>query len=110
MNPPIFCLQVSSNGILSFDEQFSEYASQLFPLYFESRSVPIIAPFWTDINIEDGGSIYYRQTTEADLIRRAQNLTRRGFPQTAQDFTPTHLFIATWDRVAPFSGSPDDKV
>ena len=99
---------MSSNGILSFDYQFPDFNSQIFPL--SDSITPIIAPFWTDINIINGGSIYYRQTSEAGLLQKAENLTRSGFPQTAQDFSPVHLFIATWDRVAPFGGFSDEEV
>ena len=55
--------------------------------------MPLIAPFWHDVNTVNGGEIYYRQETDSELLA--------SFDLLAQDFRPKLLFIATWDRVAP---------
>ena len=65
----------------------------------------LIAPFWADIYLRKlRGKLYYRFSTDPSLLSQV------GFNVSAgleTDFTPTSLFIATWYRVAGFSGTPD---
>ena len=92
-------MQVSSNGILSFQEEFSNCCP---PRDFPRFSVPLIAPFWHDINIIAGGNIYYRQTVDTELIDISRELLLT-FNITPPNFAPTNLLVVTWERVAPFS-------
>ena len=101
-------LQVNTNGVLSFGEQFTTSSvASAGGFSFESiLSPPIIAPFWDDVNILDGGLIYYRQVLDsptADLVRRE---VISQFPEV-DGFFPFMVFVATWDRVAQFNGSND---
>ena len=91
--------QVNSNGILSFRSEYLQYSPQLFPF----TGLPVIAPFWDDIDITRFGSISYRQTNDTTLLQRARDQLQELFPSSG-NFTPTTLFIATWDRVAQFGG------
>ena len=77
-----------------------EYTPRSFPL---NDFIPLIAPFWDDINIERFGNIFYRQTSNITLLQRARDQLQELFPSSG-NFTPTTLFIATWDRVAEFEG------
>ena len=98
-------VQVNTNGDLSFGEPYTATGRQTFPTF----SPPLIAPFFNDVDITNGGTIYYRQTSDPmDII--AVIATLQTLP-IVLPFTPTLLFIATWDRVAPFSsvGSPSDR-
>ena len=84
------------------------------------RSLPIkkykfIAPYWVDADIRDdyqigldGGEVWYRQSTNPNLLARATNEIKEIFSQP-ENFKITNLFIATWDAVAYFSMN-DDKV
>ena len=90
-------LQVNRNGVLSFQTQFFELRPQSFPL---NDFIPLIAPFWYDVDI---GNIFYRQTSNASLLQRARDELQELFPSSG-NFTPTTLFIATWDRVAESGG------
>ena len=91
--------QVNTNGILSFRSQYLQYFPEMFP----STGLPLIAPFWNDVNIRRFGNISYRITSNATLLQRARDQLQELFPSSG-NFTPTTLFIATWDRVAPFGG------
>ena len=91
--------QVNTNGILSFQSPYLAFLPQLFP----STGLPLIAPFWDDIDITRFGSIFYRQTSNITLLQRARDQLQELFPSSG-NFTPTTLFIATWDRVAQFGG------
>jgi len=53
------------------------------------------------VDIRRFGSIFYRQTSNATLLQRARDQLQELFPSSG-NFTPTTLFIATWDRVAQF--------
>ena len=80
-----FQLQVNRDGSVTF-------ADQLFPL---------IAPFWNILDIYRFGNIFYRETSNTTLLQRARDYLHNLF-QSSGNFTPTILFIATWDRLAWF--------
>ena len=65
----------------------------------------IIAPYWADVDTTRIGNITYRMTTHADLLRRANNHIRRGFP--TKTFSSNYLFIATWDHVGFFDAQTE---
>lgn len=90
-------LQVSTNGILSFGSSFTRF--QPTPLPFTSP--PLIAPFWADVDLRKGGSVFYRQTTQSDILQQIAIATLQisGF-----QFVPTLAFIATWTAVPAFDG------
>ena len=47
--------QVGHNGIISFNSGIRGYVASPFP----TSSTPAIAPYWGDVNINEGGSIKY---------------------------------------------------
>ena len=93
--------QVNTNGIISFRSAFASFIPRMFPIL----GSPLIAPFWDDVNIISFGNIYYRQTSDTTLLRRARDQLQELFPSSG-NYTPSTLFIATWDRVAQFGGGP----
>ena len=95
----LYIIQVNTNGILSFRSQFTSFFPQRFPFF----GSPLIAPFWDDVNINRFGNIFYRQTSDVTLLQRARDQIQELF-SSFDNFTPTVLFIATWDRVAEFGG------
>ena len=94
--------QVNTNGILSFQSPYLAFLPQLFL----STGLPMIAPFWDDIDITRFGNIFYRQTNDTTLLQRARDQLQELFPSSG-NFTPTTLFIATWDRVAEWRGGSE---
>ena len=91
----LYCLhlQVNTNGVLTFDQPFFVNRPRPFP----DNSLSKISPFWENFDTSRTGRIYYRNTTDITLLRRAQFSLRDIFP-SARDFFPSYLFIATWDR------------
>ena len=85
-------LQVNTNGVLTFDQPFHETMPRPFP----DNSLQKISPYWENFDTSRSGRIYYRNTTDITLLRRAQFSLRDIFP-SARDFFPSYLFIATWD-------------
>ena len=95
---------MNTNGVVSFGQPYTSASSGGSDFVSVSPTPPIIAPFWDDINIRDGGMIYYRQefsSSIADIV--AQDLSAR-YPEVGS-FYPSLVFVATWDRVAAFSSS-----
>ena len=74
----------------------------MFPLL---DRIPLIVPFWNFVDIRRFGNIFYRETSNVTLLQRARDQLQELFPSSG-NFTPTTLFIATWDRVAQFGGGP----
>ena len=85
---------MNTNGAISFTAAISQYTPDPFPT---NTSREIIAPFWADVDTTGTGSISYRETTNADLLQRANSDIRKAFPTIL--FSSHYLFIATWDHV-----------
>lgn len=68
---------LGTNGLITFNSGVTTYT----PAALTSLNQPVIAPFWTDIDINKGGAIYW-------------------------DFdTANNRIIITWANVAPYSGT-----
>ena len=57
-----------TNGIISLNQPNTDWAEGTWP---DDESV--IAPYWSDIDLEEGGDIWYRQTEDkdGDVIKEA---------------------------------------
>lgn len=86
--------QVNENGMLSFLTEIPSYFNIEFPLDY-----PIIAVYYSDVDCRGSGQILYRSTSDPILLRRAQTDIKSGF---LKNFTPTELFITTWDQVGHY--------
>ena len=89
--------QVNNNGMVSFTSGVGAFFATPFPL---NGTQELIAVYWTDVDTStpNSGTVWYRETTDATLIRRFRNEIRRAF-STQRTFSPLSLFIATWDHV-----------
>ena len=89
--------------MLSLGQRFTRFSS--FGSNFDSvPSPPIIAPFWDDVDIRRGGTIFYRQDFTSSVADQVQQEIYAQFPDI-EFFYPSLVFVATWDRVAAFSSS-----
>ena len=88
-------IQVNANGVLSFGNTFSSASPEDFPFV---SALPLIAPFWADFSTQTSqrGDILYRICNNASELAQAGTFISDQF---AISFTPTSLFIATWDQV-----------
>ncbi|XP_060075248.1 sushi domain-containing protein 2-like [Ylistrum balloti] len=89
-------LYVNTNGVISFLGVVSQYTPDPFPL---DNSRRLIAPFWADVDIRNGGTVWYRETTNTSILRRATEEVRLFYPSQSR-FVAAWVFIATWDDVA----------
>ena len=92
---------MNTNGVLSFGQPFTRTSSDGSNFDSVFSSSPIIAPFWDDINIVDGGVIYYRQVFDRLILDQVQLEVLSRYPEVGF-FFPSVVFVATWDRVAQF--------
>lgn len=91
-------LYVGTNGLISTQDfpRETQYVDDGFPTDF-----PAIAPFLSDLDTSNGkGKIFYRQDTTYEILGRAAQEVRRGFPQAA--FYPTTVFLVTWENVGAY--------
>ena len=95
---------MNTNGALSFTNPISQFTPEAFPT---NATEEIIAPFWADVDTTGTGDISYRETTNTDLLQRANDDIRKAFSSIT--FSSKYLFIATWDHVG-FYDSQVNKV
>ncbi|XP_055082658.1 alpha-tectorin [Periophthalmus magnuspinnatus] len=105
-NIPYRTAYVNNNGVISFNVQVSQFTPEAFPLS-DSRS--FIAPLWADVHNGIRGDVYYRETTEADVLERATQDVRKYF-KNMPTFTATWVFITTWHQVTFYGGSQTTPV
>ena len=67
---PYLLLKVCTNGIVSLNGSYTSFTPSSFPL---QTGVGIIATFWADADLSLGGSLWARETTNADLLRNVSN-------------------------------------
>ena len=81
--------------MISFRDTFEESRPRKFPY----GSVPLIAPYWDD----NPGDVLYRISNNQALLDKVSSHIADAF----SEFSPTMLFIATWNRV-PQSSSENN--
>lgn len=64
----------------------------------------MIAPFWADADTQGAGVVYYRETSDSSLLEKAEREISLSY---GDNFSPTSLFIVTWDGVGYSSGHTD---
>lgn len=93
---------MNNNGVISFNYGISQYYASAFPI----NAVPLITPYWGDVDTRGTGSVYYRQTSNSAQLQTAQNDVRAIYSEF-QHFVPTRLFIATWHYVGYYNRRTD---
>ena len=86
-------VQLYDNGYLGVGSTTGGKTPSPFP--FSSDS-PMIAAYWADVDTTNLGTVYYRETRDSVYLEAARDEIRAVYGGT---FTPTTLFIATWDKV-----------
>ena len=71
----------------------------------------MIAPFWADVDTRGTGEVYFRETTDPNLLQDANNIIQNAGMQSRglARYIPRWMLIATWHKVGYFS-SHTDKV
>ena len=85
---------MSTNGLLSFREAFSQFHVTAFPR-ISNDNVPIIAPLWADYNFREIGSVYYRVTEDVATLARAKELITKH-QNGSDEFSPSLCVVVSW--------------
>jgi len=97
-------LFVNTNGLVSFDTGVTTYVPIAFPL----PNIISVAPFWSDVDIRNGGDILYREITDYSALNLLSYDIQKSFPDFT-NFRVTWAFVTTWYKVAAF-GSYDSTI
>nr|XP_009911479.1 PREDICTED: alpha-tectorin-like [Haliaeetus albicilla] len=103
---PYRSVYVNNNGVISFNALVSQFTPEAFPLT-DGRA--FVAPFWADVHNGIRGEIYYRESTEPELLRRASKDIRKHF-RDMSSFSAIWIFIVTWEEVTFYGGSSTTPV
>lgn len=104
-------LQITSNGLISFGQQFPNFGATLFPNENDITvfTAYLAAPYWSDIDYRTLGDVWYetyatgQSSTSNTLLERVSNLVRSE--QNVPTFQGTWMLVATWNSTVPFAGS-----
>ena len=99
----MYILQVNDNGVISFNSRFSYSTPRPLPL---NGSDQIIAPYWADVDTRTVGEIFYRQSTDPNLLARTSREIQSALSLT-HDIELKSLLIATWDMVGYYLWNAD---
>jgi hypothetical protein len=102
---------VMTNGLLAFDDRLTVPQRMLtvtprrFPIL--DPRFAVIAPYWADVDTSvNDGRVYYRQTTNSDLLSKATSDIRKIFTDRGfYSFTAEWLMIVTWYNVTFYGGN-----
>ncbi|XP_060775760.1 sushi, nidogen and EGF-like domain-containing protein 1 isoform X2 [Neoarius graeffei] len=94
-------LYVNNNGLVSFLREVSQFTPVAFPIAGDRR---VVAPFWADVDNRQAGIVFYRETKDPAILKRATEDIHYYFPEFPT-FTATWALIATWHNVTFFGGS-----
>ena len=101
----VYCPQVSSNGLFSFNRSVNFFSPVRFPNSSSYRY--LVAPFWADHDPRPTGQISYEiHNRNTELLSSVNRFIRQ---QTATNFDGRWLLVAEWNNVAEY-GSTADKV
>ncbi|CAD5126546.1 unnamed protein product [Dimorphilus gyrociliatus] len=89
---------VNTNGAISFTVEVSQYTPDAFPL---ADGRQLIAPFWADVDTRKGGTVFYRETTDVNILNLVNSDIRQAFIKF-QSYKAIWAFVATWHKVAYF--------
>jgi hypothetical protein len=108
----LFVIQVSVNGFVTFGQPLMNPQPKLIPT---ATNIPMLAPFWADIDMTTGpGKVYYQEhnrVTDDDSVDPLVGTDQLVFAmaerhvQTAMGdtgFYPTSVIIITWQAVSPY--------
>ncbi|XP_051928957.1 sushi, nidogen and EGF-like domain-containing protein 1 isoform X1 [Hippocampus zosterae] len=99
-------LYVNNNGLVSFLREVSQFTPVAFPIAGDRR---VVAPFWADVDNRRAGHVFYRQSHEPDILRRAATDIRMHFSDFP-DFNATWVLVSTWHKVTFYGGSSTTPV
>ena len=99
---------MGSNGVISFGQPWLFWFSESFPTNnFFTRNAYVIAPFWSDHDIRNEGSVSYQvhqlgrdsNSPSAQLLQYVSTFVNY---QTGANFSGQWMLLAQWTQVHPY--------
>ena len=97
-------MQVGINGIISFGDIYSSDQNKEFTRFLTGNY--LVAPFWDDINTENGGTISYETFESGYYLEQVSAYIQR---QRQNAFHGTWMMNVYYKEVAPYSESGGDS-
>ena len=89
---------------MAFQSPFVSYLPQKFTSLFTSN--PLIAPLWMPYDMRDYGSVFYRSTTDADILNIVADMIADLNPNFSH-YRPDLAVVVTWEKVEQYYLQPD---
>ena len=100
-----FCIlfKLSTNGFISFGGDFNTDSFDVRNLSSNTIPYPMIAPLWADFDFREEGNIFYRATSDTEILRDiADRISFYNSKYT--DYVPKEAIIITWFQSRLFNG------
>ncbi|KRY78222.1 EGF-like domain-containing protein [Trichinella pseudospiralis] len=92
---------ISKDGAIGFSPNFAESKPIAFP-----AGEKVLAIFWTPSSLGDIGKVYFRETTDPQILSLAASEVQLQYNYDSS-FAPSSVFIVTWENLAPPMASND---
>nr|XP_054605635.1 sushi, nidogen and EGF-like domain-containing protein 1 [Nothobranchius furzeri] len=99
-------LYVNNNGLVSFLREVSQFTPVAFPIAGDRR---VVAPFWADVDNRRAGRVFFRESRDPSILKRASGDVRTYFSEFPT-FNATWVLISTWHEVTFFGGNGQTPV
>ena len=97
-------MYINTDGGITFKGPYTDFDAEIdFPI--EDNEKPMIAVYWADAKTHLGGDIYYRQTTDQDILDLATQQIHSKSGCAYSQFTAAWAYIVTWDQIAFFGAT-----
>ena len=92
-------MQISSNGLISFGSSFTEFSPRLFPI-----NEQVIAPYWYDIDLREGGYIMYDSFNALNGSQVLKNVSDfiNSVESPSTTFEASSVVVVYWRDTCPF--------
>ena len=91
-----------TDGVISFNQTVS-FTINPFPL--NNHDIQLIAPFFADADTTRLGNVWFRETNDTIVLKKAEVDIDRAFPDQTS-FQPQVAFITTWDGIGYHDTQP----
>ena len=95
---------MSNNGLFSFGGPFFNYSAVDFPI-----EESVVAPFWDDIDVREGGSIFYEihscTSFNARSLELLQHVSYFISEVEGVSFLGSWMLVGMWEDVPEYDGS-----
>ena len=101
--------KVSTDGFLSFRDEFSGNKRTPFPIDGAESDVPMIAALWAGFSFTTEGVVYSRVTDDPTMLTEVSEMITEANPDLS-GYEPSTAVIVTWFLAQPGKDDSNDSV